>query len=63
VVANGPQRPRLLLGRRPPPWLALPPLLAISRRFSGLIAANPRREPVTLPVLVLGIMHLLFQRM
>lgn len=34
----------LLLGR-PPPWLAFPPLLAISRCFSGLIAANPRFEP------------------
>jgi hypothetical protein len=34
------QRLELLL--RPPPWLALPPLLAISRCFSGSIAANPR---------------------
>jgi hypothetical protein len=30
---------------RPPPWLALPPLLAISRCFAGSIAANPRLEP------------------
>jgi hypothetical protein len=37
------QRPALaaLLGR-PPPWLALPPLLAISRCFAGSIAAKPR---------------------
>jgi hypothetical protein len=33
---------------RPPPWLALPPLLAISRCFAGSIAANPRFD---LPVL------------
>jgi hypothetical protein len=37
------QTSRLLL--RPPPWLALPPLLAISRCFSGLIAAKPRFTP------------------
>ena len=36
---------RALFGRRPPPWLARPPLDAISRCFSGLIAANPRFEP------------------
>jgi hypothetical protein len=30
---------------RPPPWLALPPLLAISRCFAGSIAANPRFDP------------------
>jgi hypothetical protein len=34
---------------RPPPWLALPPLLAISRCFAGSIAANPRFDP---PLLV-----------
>jgi hypothetical protein len=37
--------PLLLVLGRPPPWLALPPLLAISRCFSALIAANPRFEP------------------
>ena len=31
---------------RPPPWLARPPLLAISRCFAGSIAANPRFEPL-----------------
>jgi hypothetical protein len=36
------QRLELLL--RPPPWLALPPLLAISRCFAGSIAANPRLD-------------------
>jgi hypothetical protein len=36
---------RLLLLRLPPPWLALPPLLAISRCFAGSIAANPRFDP------------------
>jgi hypothetical protein len=36
---------RLLLLRRPPPWLALPPLLAISRCLAGSIAAKPRFEP------------------
>jgi hypothetical protein len=35
---------RLLL-RRPPPWLALPPLLAISLCFAGSIAAKPRFDP------------------
>ena len=30
---------------RPPPWLAFPPLLAISRCFAGSIAAKPRFEP------------------
>jgi hypothetical protein len=30
---------------RPPPWLALPPLLAISRCFAGSIAAKPRFDP------------------
>ena len=34
-----------MLGLRPPPWLALPPLLAISRCFAGSIAAKPRLEP------------------
>ena len=41
---------------RPPPWLALPPLLAISRCFAGSIAANPRFEP---PLLVFGMLNLL----
>jgi len=36
---------RLALLLRPPPWLALPPLLAISRCFAGSIAANPRFDP------------------
>jgi hypothetical protein len=36
---------RLVLGFRPPPWLALPPLLAISRCLAGSIAAKPRLEP------------------
>jgi hypothetical protein len=35
---------------RPPPWLALPPLLAISRCLAGSIAANPRFEPPLLVV-------------
>src|SRR5690242_11306930 len=39
-------QPLLLL--RPPPWLALPPLLAISRCLAGSIAANPRFAPVLL---------------
>ena len=38
-----------MLGR-PPPWLALPPLLAISRCFSALIAAKPRFEPPEPPL-------------
>jgi hypothetical protein len=38
---------------RPPPWLALPPLLAISRCFAGSIAANPRFDP---PLLFVGIL-------
>jgi hypothetical protein len=47
------QRLELLL--RPPPWLALPPLLAISRCFAGSIAANPRLDP---PLLVVAIFFL-----
>jgi hypothetical protein len=43
----------LLLGR-PPPWLALPPMLAISRCFSALIAAKPRFEPPELLLFVVG---------
>jgi hypothetical protein len=43
------QRLVLLELLRPPPWLALPPLLAISRCFAGSIAANPRFDP---PLLV-----------
>jgi hypothetical protein len=39
------QRLVLLELLRPPPWLALPPLLAISRCFAGSIAANPRFDP------------------
>lgn len=35
----------LLALLRPPPWLARPPLLAISRCFAGSIAAKPRFEP------------------
>jgi hypothetical protein len=42
---ESPQRLVLLELLRPPPWLALPPLLAISRCFAGSIAANPRFEP------------------
>jgi len=41
---------------RPPPWLAFPPLLAISRCFAGSIAAKPRFEP---PLLVAAIRFLL----
>src|SRR4051812_43671516 len=55
------QRPPLLPPRpleRPPPWLALPPLLAISRCFSLLIAAKPRfDEP--LPLLAIGTLLIL----
>jgi hypothetical protein len=36
---------------RPPPWLAFPPLLAISRCFAGSMAAKPR---FAVPVLVVG---------
>ena len=46
---------RLELALRPPPWLALPPLLAISRCFAGSIAAKPRFDP---PVLLLGMLYL-----
>ena len=42
-----PPRPPLSLWR-PPPWLASPPFLAISRCFSLLIAAKPRFEPLPL---------------
>ena len=35
----------LLALLRPPPWLARPPLLAISLCFAGSIAAKPRLEP------------------
>jgi len=41
-----------VLALRPPPWLAFPPLLAISRCFAGSIAANPRFDP---PLLVVAI--------
>jgi hypothetical protein len=47
--------PRPLVLGRPPPWLALPPMLAISRCFSALIAANPRFEPPELLLFVVGI--------
>jgi len=47
---------RLVLALRPPPWLALPPLLAISRCFAGSIAANPRLD---LPVVVVAMLILL----
>jgi len=52
--AYRPERPLdlELFGRRPPPWLARPPFAAISRCFSGLIAAKPRFEP---PLFVLAI--------
>jgi hypothetical protein len=40
------------LGRRPPPWLARPPFAAISRCFSGLIAAKPRFEPLLLVAMI-----------
>jgi hypothetical protein len=43
---NDDQRLLVLLALlRPPPWLARPPLLAISRCFAGSIAAKPRFEP------------------
>jgi len=41
---------------RPPPWLALPPLLAISRCFAGSIAAKPRFD---LPLLLVAMLILL----
>jgi hypothetical protein len=45
----------------PPPWLALPPLLAISRCFSALIAAKPRFfGPVELKLLDPAMPCLLF---
>jgi hypothetical protein len=48
-----------VLRLRPPPWLALPPLLAISRCFSGLIAAKPRfARPVELDPLVVAAIFL-----
>ena len=42
---------------RPPPWLAFPPLLAISRCFAGSIAAKPRFEP---PLFIVAISFLPF---
>jgi hypothetical protein len=43
---------------RPPPWLALPPLLAISRCFAGSIAANPRFEPpLFVPAMCSSVVH------
>ncbi|HET6942774.1 MAG TPA: hypothetical protein VFH89_11490 [Sphingomicrobium sp.] len=42
---------------RPPPWLALPPLLAISRCFAGSIAANPRFEPLFVPAMFSSVVH------
>ena len=47
-------------GLRPPPWLALPPLLAISRCLAGSIAAKPRFDP---PLLVAAIFSLLVGRL
>jgi len=44
-----------LPGRRPPPWLARPPFAAISRCFSGLIAAKPR---FARPLVVVGMIFL-----
>jgi len=56
--ARGIQRLVLLELRRPPPWLALPPLLAISRCFAGSIAANPRFDPLLLvPAMVSSVVH------
>ena len=48
----------LVLGR-PPPWLALPPMLAICRCFSALIAAKPRFEPPELLLFEPGMLFLL----
>jgi hypothetical protein len=45
-------------GGRPPPWLALPPLLAISRCFAGSIAAKPRFDPLVLVAAIMGLPHL-----
>jgi len=44
-------------GGRPPPWLALPPLLAISRCFAGSIAAKPRFDPLVLVAAIMGLPH------
>jgi hypothetical protein len=56
--ARGIQRLVLLELRRPPPWLALPPLLAISRCFAGSIAANPRFDPLLLvTAMVSSVVH------
>ena len=52
---GGGQQSAANAGLRPPPWLDLPPLLAISRCLAGSIAANPRFAPL---VLVIGIYQL-----
>jgi hypothetical protein len=54
-LGEGSTGQRLELALRPPPWLDLPPLLAISRCLAGSIAANPRFAPV---LLVCGIFFL-----
>ena len=52
------QRLVLLALLRPPPWLALPPLLAISRCLAGSIAANPRFDPpVFVPAILSSVVH------
>jgi hypothetical protein len=52
------QRLVLLALLRPPPWLALPPLLAISRCLAGSIAANPRFDPpVFVPAILSSVAH------
>ena len=45
-------------GGRPPPWLALPPLLAISRCFAGSIAAKPRFDPLVVVAAIMGLPHI-----
>jgi hypothetical protein len=48
----------LLALLRPPPWLALPPLLAISRCLAGSIAANPRFDPpVFVPAILSSVVY------
>ena len=42
-------------GGRPPPWLAFPPLLAISRCFAGSIAAKPRFDPLLLVAAIMSL--------
>jgi hypothetical protein len=48
---------------RPPPWLALPPLLAISRCLAGSIAAKPRFDrPLELDEVLFGIVSSPFEQ-